>query len=803
MGAEMRTPRRIAPCKRLRKEPVSAPQIPTGTPSHFVPTSPRGLTDEQAAQRKKNVTRADPGKSAWQVVAGNLFTAFNLLNAVLALCLALVGSWRNMLFLGVVVSNTLIGTVQELRARRTIRRLTLLNAPAAHVLRCGEERRCRPEDLAEGDLIRLRAGDQVLADALVSEGCGAANEALLTGESDPVRKQPGDWLMSGSYIVEGTFTAQLVRVGDDSYAAQLTQSARAIKRPRSALMTELNRLIRYVSAVLVPLGALLFVKQYFILHAPLELAVPSSVAAMLGMIPEGLMLLTSVAMAVGVVRLGRRNTLVQELYGIETLARADVLCLDKTGTLTTGGMRLDHLVPLSATEEEMRAEISRYLGAVGEESATLSALRQDIDPENETPLRVLPFSSARKKSAVSFADGTTLVLGAPTFVTGGQLPQAVANAVRQAAEQGRRVLLLARCRGCVMETDTPPVEALLGLCVLADEVRPRAAETLDYFRRQGVTLKIISGDDPRTVAALGKRVGLEGPWVDASTLSDEQLEEACERYAIFGRVTPAQKERLVMALKRRGHSVAMTGDGVNDIPALKAADCSIAVAGGSDAAKNASQLTLLDADFANLPLVVAEGRRVVGNITRAASLFLVKTLYSFALALLLLPLPAAYPFQPIQLTLVSSLTIGLPSFFLALEPHEGPIPGHFLRTVLTRAIPGAAAVTVCACASMLLARLGWQGEVCSTLATLSAGAMGVLMLLRVCLPLTKTRLAVLCGVCVLLVGAVLLLGEVFFLIPLTWTQLGILGLLILLGGGVMAALAALLRKKNEKETHAT
>ena len=772
--------------------------IPAGLPTNFQPTGPEGLSDQEAAGRKSNQTTASPGKSVWQILAGNLFTPFNLLNVALAVCLALVGSWRNMLFMGVVISNTVIGTVQELRARATIRRLTLLSAPQAHVMRNGQVRTCRAEELAEGDLILLHAGDQVMADAMIVSGQGAANESLLTGESDPIRKQPGDWLMSGSYVTEGSFTAQLVFVGDDSYAARLTRSAREIKRPRSALMAELNKLIRFVSIILLPLGVLLFLKEYLLSQAPLQEAVPEAVAAMVGMIPEGLMLLTSVAMAVGVVKLGLRHTLVQELYGIETLARADVLCLDKTGTLTTGRMIVQELVPVDLSADDLEAALSRFLGAVDEPSGTLDALRAAVKPGTEEALARLPFSSERKKSAVSFRDGTTLILGAPNYVLPPEELALLESTIAGYAARGCRVLLLAEADGCIDGELLPPVQCVTGLCILADELRASAAETLQYFRKQDVTLKVISGDDPRTVEAIARSIGLTGEAVDASTLSDADLAAACEHFTIFGRVTPVQKKLLVESLKAQGHSVAMTGDGVNDIPALKAADCSIAMPGGADAARQVAQLTLLDGNFSSLPLVVGEGRRVVGNITRAASLFLVKTLYSFALAALVLFLPVDYPFQPIQLTLVSSLTVGVPSFFLALEPRNARIRGGFLQTVLLRAIPGAAAVTVCALAAMLCRYRGWSAEDCSTLATLSAGVVGLLMLMTVCLPLTRMRAVLLGTMTAAFVGAVLVLGRIFLLTTLGPQQCIGLLLLIAAAGSVMAATSWLMRRWNAR-----
>ena len=765
------------------------------------PTPPTGLTDEMAAGRRANIVTESPDKTVWQILAGNLFTPFNALNVALALCLALVGSWRNMLFMGVVFSNTLIGTVQELRARRTIRKLSLLHAPQAHVLRGGTERVCRPEELVLGDLIVLRAGDQIPADAVVTGGSGAADESLLTGESDAIAKQEGDTLLSGSCITEGRIVARLIRVGDDSYAARLTRSAKEIRRPKSALMLELNNLVRFVSCILIPLGLLLFCREYFVDHVPLTSAVPSTVAAMIGMIPEGLLLLTSVAMLVGVVKLGQKhNTLVQELYGIETLARADVLCLDKTGTLTTGRMTVKALLPLQAEEEELRASLSRFLGAMDEKSTTLDALRAAVPPGQEEPVATLPFSSARKKSAAAFHDGTTLVLGAPDFVLTPEQLAPLAQRIADQTAQGFRVLVLAGSDGVITETGELPVQRVLGLCVLQDELRPNVRETLAYFRQQGVSLRVISGDDPRTVAAVARLAGLEGEAVDATTLSDADLPAATERYAVFGRVTPVQKKLLVSAL-RQHHSVAMAGDGVNDLPALKMADCSIAMPGGAQAVRQVAQLSLLDGDFQNLPHVVAEGRRVVGNVTRAASLFLIKTLYSFAISLLVLFLPVAYPFMPVQLTLISTLTVGIPCFFLALERNESRLQGSFLRQVLLRALPGATAVTLCAVVAMLAHRfLGWTDAECSTLATIATGAIGLMSLLSVCIPLTRMRLILLLTMTAAFLCAVVFFGPLFFLTPLTLVQFNLLLVLIGLSAVLMGLMTAGVRRWNARHS---
>ncbi|MGN0971313.1 MAG: HAD-IC family P-type ATPase, partial [Aristaeellaceae bacterium] len=516
-------------------------------------------------------------------------------------------------------------------------------------------------------------------------------------------------------------------------------------------------------------------------------AVPSAVAAMIGMIPEGLVLLVSLAMAAGVVKLGRQGALVQELYGIETLARVDTLCLDKTGTITTGEMTVERMIPVATDEAGLRAALSRFLGGFDQPSGTLGALRACVTPGKETPVMVLPFSSTRKKSAAAFADGRTLILGAPEYVLGEGADARLLAQCRSHAAEGLRVLILGDTGAELTEQDAPPAERVLGIILMSDCIRPHAEETLRYFREQGVTVKVISGDDPRTASAIARRVKLPGwdSWVDVSTLEEAALQDACQRYTVFGRVTPERKKRLVEALKQAGRSVAMTGDGVNDIPALKAADCSIAMAGGADAAKHAAQLTLMQSDFSALPQVVLEGRRVVNNVTRAASLFLVKTLYSFAVTVLLLFLPAVYPFQPIQLTLISCLTIGIPSFFLALEPNRERIRGRFLDMVLLRAVPGAAGVTLCAVLAMMLEHQGWAVDVCSTVATLSAGGIGLLVLLGTCLPFTPMRAALWSAMTTGFVMAAVFAAPVFFLVTLTTPQMAVLLCNILLGLAAM------------------
>lgn len=776
--------------------------LPNELPEGFLFTDPSGLTAvqaEQALEAGYANRMTDPDQRPLpRILVRHLFTLFNLLNFSLALCLLLVGSYRNMLFISVIVSNILIGAIQEYRAQKTISALKLLNTPSVHVLRDGKEITVPPDQTVRGDLVVFRGGDQVVADAIVIDGTGAAMESLLTGESRAIHKQVNSWLYSGSYVAEGRLTAQLVYVGDESYAGRLTAEARKNTRPASRLMTDLNRLIRFDSMVLVPLGILLFLKQFLLGRVPVAEAVPSSVAAMIGMIPEGLILLTSVAMAVGVIKLGRRNTLVQELSGIETLARADILCLDKTGTITTGMMGLETVEGVEWSREDVEKGISRLLGVFDESSATLNALRDRIVPGTEKPRAALPFSSERKKSAATFYDGTALILGAPEFVLADHYPADLKSHVEEIAAEGKRVLVLAEAQGLVTADTVPPVRTICGLLVLTDQLRPEVDRTLQYFRDQDVDIRIISGDNPLTVSMIAKRAGLASwnSYVDASTLTtEEEISDACDRYTVFGRVTPDQKKELVLALKRKGHNVAMTGDGVNDIPALKAADCSIAMAGGADAAKNAAQLTLLSSDFSVLPEIVLEGRRVINNITRTASLFLTKTIFSFLLSILMLVLTSAYPFQPIQLTLVSSLMIGFPGFVLALEPSEERIRGSFLRTVLFRALPGGIAAACCATVAMAMTWAGWPRELCSTLATLAAGSVCWLVLLRTCIPFNRIRRMLLAVVAAAFVLAYLLLGSIFFLVPLTAPALMLLGGLLLLGCALIFLCDRLLKEK--------
>ena len=770
-------------------------KIPTVPVEGTVPTQREGLSSEEAQRRaqagQSNRQKDEQRKSVMRIISDNLFTLFNLLNFALAACLILVGSWKNIMFLGVVFSNTLIGTVQELRARATMKKLKLLNVRTCRVIRDGAEKACTAEELVLGDLVIFSSGDQIPADSLIIDGVCAADESLLTGESEPLTRKQGELLLSGSFLTEGRVTAQLIAVGMNSYASRLTHEAKRLSAPKSELLSELKRLVSLVSKFLVPIGIIMFVEQRFLLHSPLNVAVPKAVAAMIGMLPEGLILLTSVALMAGVVKLGRRKTLVHELFGIETLARVDMLCTDKTGTLTTGETSLERFEPIEADENELKTAMANFLSAFEAASGTLRGIASAVDAGSDHAVATLPFSSARKKSAASFANGKTLILGAPSFVTERCLAQ-----VEAAADAGFRVLMLAEADGIIENEQLPSVTRILGLILLRESLRPTAKDTLNWFKGEGVKVRIMSGDDPRTVAALARMLELEGSdqVVDCAALTDEELRAAAKDRVIFGRLTPDRKRILVEALKNEGHNVAMTGDGVNDIPSLKAADCSIAMGGGAEATEHAAQLVLLNNDFSSLPAVVAEGRRVIGNITRTASLFLQKTLYSFALSvfniLIALFLPLKYPFEPIHLTLISSLTVGIPSFFLALEPSSERFKGSFLKRIVLSAIPGALGVTCCALAAMISNYLGTPESIASTLAVLSAGVIGLGNLILICRPFSALRICVCALMCAGFAAAVAFFPQLFSLDIQSFTSSNWISLALMTVGGLAVLVIA-------------
>lgn len=738
----------------------------------------KGLTSAEVAER---VARGDVNadvdvktRTIKQIVLGNVCTLFNLINVILALFVLITGSYKNMLFMLVIVLNTVIGIVQEVRSKRTTDRLSIVAGSHAKVIRDGAQVEVPLNDVVRDDLMVLGRGDQVPADAEVVAGAADLNESLLTGESNLIKKQIGHKLMSGSFVNAGTVTARVEHVGKENYAAKISAEAKQRKAVNSEIMNSLNGIIKFVSFIIFPLGAILFSREFFSHSVAFNDAVLSTTAALVGMIPEGLILLTSTVLAVAVVRLAKSKVLVQQLYCIETLARVDTLCLDKTGTITTGAMEVASVELVgSADAAEVDTALASLAVADEDPNETAQAIIEHYAQSAVARLsvvRIVPFSSDKKWSGATFADGRAYVMGAARFVLGDGYA-AVEGQANELAEDAR-VLLVARVDGFTDDGDVVGTPEPLGFVCIHDQIRATAAQTIGYFKDQGVTVNVISGDDPRTVSGIAQKVGVPGAdqYVDATTLeTPEQVAAAIERYHVFGRVKPEQKKQFVIALQERGHVVAMTGDGVNDTLALKQADCSVAMAAGSDAARNVAQLVLVDNDFASMPKVVAEGRRSINNLQRSASLFLVKTLLSMSLAVLFIFLPWQYPFQPIQMTLISAFTIGLPSFVLALEPNKDRIRGRFLENVIVKSLPGAlcAVLNVVAVNVIGYTSLGLDYSQVSTLCVLLTAWVGFLLIVRLSIPFTPLRAAL---VVVVVGGTVLgatLLHGLFGIEPFT------------------------------------
>lgn len=696
-----------------------------------------GLTDEQVnariAEGKVNADENPNTRTYKQIVRENTLTFFNFLNLVLLVLVLLVGSYKNAFFVCIIIINTLIGIAQEIRAKKTIDKLAILTARKSVVIREGQKWTVPTEELVLDDVVCLKTGDQVPADARILEGGLEVNESLLTGESDNLPKNEGDELFSGSFVTSGEACCQIIHVGKDNYAAQITSEAKEFKRHNSELKNSLNAILKVISIIIVPLGALLFYKQYYIVGDTFRDSVVSMVAGVLGMIPEGLVLLTSVALTLGALVLANKKTLVQELYCIETLARVDTLCLDKTGTITEGTMCVERVEPYvstgrvetAATESEsaesteaevqvqtdsaFMEEIDVIMGnmmyVLKDQNATIDALRKRFPAKQGMTLEhVIPFSSDRKYSGAVFEEKGTYLMGAAQFLFP-EDNEELTEKCRAYAEEGLRVLVLAHSSQNAEGTELPEGLEPLALMLLTDVIREEAPDTLAFFDSQEVDLKIISGDDPVTVAAIARRAGLKNAdsYVDATTLTtEEELQDAVAQYSVFGRVTPQQKKAMVQALQSQGHTVAMTGDGVNDVLALKEADCSIAMAQGSDAAKNIANVVLLDSNFASMPHIVNQGRRVVNNIRTAASMFLIKTMFSVMLSLLTIFFGNAYPFEPIQMSLISACAVGIPTFLLAQENNYEKIDHTFLRHVFINAFPAAITITFCVFAVMLV-----------------------------------------------------------------------------------------------------
>ena len=779
-----------------------------------------GLTNEQVQQRieegKVNANENPNTRSYKQIVRENVLTFFNFLNLALMVMVLLVGSYKNSMFMGIIVINTVIGIIQEVRAKKTLDKLAILTESKAVVLREGKKWTISTEKLVLDDILFLKTGDQVPADAKVLEGSIEVNESLLTGESDNLQKSEGDELFSGSFVTSGEACCQVIHVGKDNYASQITSEAKEFKRHNSELRNSLNAILKTISVIIVPMGLLLFYKQYYVAGNGIRDAVVNMVAAVLGMIPEGLVLLTSVALTLGALALTRKNTLVQELYCIETLARVDTLCLDKTGTITAGTMCVEQVQPyvegmerkaaaqrnadaagafneanisdaegkpdagcqpeLAAAEAGITSEeapqsgtalqavetpqpemtmneiervMANMMSVLKDKNATADALHKRFSRRTDMTVdHCIPFSSDRKYSGVAFKEKGTYLMGAAQFL----FPEGNEDLIRQCAaygKEGLRVLVLAHSPNLNQENELPAGLKPVALFMITDIIRDNAPETLAFFKDQGVDLKVISGDDPVTVSAIAKKAGLENAdrYIDATTITTpEDMERAVAECSVFGRVTPQQKKEMVLALQKQKHTVAMTGDGVNDVLALKEADCSVVMAEGSDAAKNIANVVLMDSNFAAMPEIVNQGRRVVNNIRTAASMFLIKTIFSALLCLITIFWGESYPFEPIQMSLISACAVGIPTFLLAQENNFNKIESGFLRYVFMNAFPAAVTITGCVFTIMLVCQNVYHSNVMlSTACFLVTGWNYMAALKTVYAPLSRYRKIIIYG----------------------------------------------------------
>ena len=785
-----------------------------------------GLTNEEVRKRieegKVNFNDNPNTRTYKQIIRENTLTFFNFLNVVLLVLVLMVGSYKNSMFVGIIIINTVIGIIQEIRAKKTIDKLAILAESKVTVLRDGVSSEISTEELVLDDCILLKNGDQVPADSMILEGQIEVNESLLTGEADNLSKTEGDQLFSGSFVTAGEACCQVIHVGKDNYASQITSEAKEFKRHNSELRNSLNVILKVISIIIVPLGLMLFYKQFYLAGDTLENAVVSTVAAVLGMIPEGLVLLTSVALTLGALVLAQKKTLVQELYCIETLARVDTLCLDKTGTITEGSMCVEQVVPYLAEEETEEENISQenkgsyaatvrlaetgkimgnLMAVLKDKNATADALRRYF-PEQKTMKvkNVIPFSSDRKYSGASFEDQGTFLMGAVQFLFP-QGQERLKKLCEQYADKGFRILALAGSPEVAEDVSLPEELEPAALLLLTDVIREEAPDTLRFFDSQGVDLKVISGDDPVTVSAIAKKAGLKNAdhYIDATTLvTEKDLEKAVAECSVFGRVTPQQKKAMVVALKKQGHTVAMTGDGVNDVLALKESDCSIAMAQGSDAAKNIANVVLLDSNFASMPHIVNQGRRVVNNIRTAASMFLIKTIFSVCLALLTILFGEAYPFEPIQMSLISACAVGIPTFLLAQENNYQKIDHTFLRHVFMNAFPAAITITTCVFVIMQMCQHVYDtGNMLNTACFLVTGWNYMSTLKTVYAPLNRYRKVIIYGMQVIFFTASVILQDLLALRSLQYGMIILVFILMIFSPVVIEMITEAIRKMYE------
>ena len=797
-----------------------------------------GLTNEQVQERiaegKVNANENPNTRTYKQIIRENTLTFFNFLNLVLLVLVLFVRSYKNSMFMGIILINTVIGIIQEVRAKKTIDKLAILTESKTVVLREGKKWSISTEKLVIDDLIFLKTGDQVPADVKILEGSVEVNESLLTGESDNLAKNPGDELFSGSFVTSGEACCQVIHVGKDNYASQITSEAKEFKRHNSELRNSLNAILKVISIIIVPIGAMLFYKQYYIVGDTLKDSVVNMVAAVLGMIPEGLVLLTSVALTLGSMVLATKKTLVQELYCIETLARVDTLCLDKTGTITEGTMKVEDVQLYEsgqdsgektidtdaeteagsdsmedATSEadkkklqEMEHIMGNLMSVLHDQNATAEALRKRFPAKSDLKLvHAIPFSSDRKYSGAVFEGKGTYLMGAAQFLFPEGNEELLAHCSTY-AEEGFRILILAHSDEETESAKLPVGLEPVGLFLITDVIREEAPDTLAFFDSQGVDLKVISGDDPVTVSAIAKKAGLKNAdhYIDATTITTpEEMQRAVAECSVFGRVTPQQKKQMVQALQAQKHTVAMTGDGVNDVLALKEADCSIAMAAGSDAAKNIANVVLLDSNFGAMPHIVNQGRRVVNNIRSAASMFLIKTIFSVLLSLITIFFGDAYPFEPIQMSLISACAVGIPTFLLTQENNYDKIDHTFLRHVFMNAFPAAVTITGCVFTIMLVCQNVYHSNtMLNTACVLVTGWNYMAALRTVYSPLNTYRKVIIYGMQFVFFGGAVILQNLLTLGSLEFGMIILVFLLMTFSPVVIEAITGWIRKGYEK-----
>ena len=753
-----------------------------------------GLSNEEIIIRKnKNLINQASDhitKSTKQIILSNTITFFNILNIILFILVLSVGSYKNTLFIFLIIINTLIGIYQEIKAKKILDKLSILATSKSKVIRNNKIANINIEEIVLDDYLILKSGYQVPSDCKIIEGQVEVNEALLTGESEPVIKSINDPLFSGSFIISGEVVAVVTSVGDKNYMNKIMKSAKKLKRAKSELFNSINKILKIVSFIIVPIGIALFYKEYFINTLSYHDSILKTVAALLGMVPEGLVLLTTLALTLSVIRLAKQNTLVQELYCIEMLARVDTVCLDKTGTITEGKMEV------AAVDKLEDINIDEIMGNISffstDNNATIEAIKNKWPSnKNYTLKNKIDFSSARKFSAYSFIEKGTYYIGAPEYLLS---DSNLINKCNEYSEKGFRVLAL------VYSVEYPERQELLSdlkplaLIRISDIIRPNAPEILKYFETQGVICKIISGDNPKTVSQIAMRAGVLGAdkYIDATNLkTDKEIKEAVENYNVFGRVTPEQKKKIVIALKKNKHTVAMTGDGINDVLAFKEADCSIAMASGSDAAKRAANLVLLDNNFASMPHIVNEGRRVINNITSSSSMFLIKTMFSALIAILTIFIGESYPFEPIHLSIINAFCVAIPTFFLTYEPNFNKVQNNFLITVFKNAFPAALTITIISTIVMKLGTiLESNSAMLSTICVLIAGWNYMLALEKLYSPKTKYRCFII-YMCELLYFIAMVLGKNI----IGLTEVSYLGIIVLLALGHYSFIFQILSEK--------